>query len=559
MTILIRYFALTGLILFFCACGRYTERRWAQETIAIAETLLERQPDSALYLLQSIPSVAVLPEEQQMTYRLCLLQAKDKCVLNITADTNIVEVLHYFKQREDRQKTALAAFYTARVWQERKNSPQAINTYLDAEIYASRTGDNKLKGMIQHNIGGLYYNQLAFQKSIAAHKKAAGYFRQIDSTVYPYMVFTYQALSGNYIAMKQWDSALYYNDKGLSLAQSYCDTTLLSSVYQSRAIIYREKGKLLEAKKCLDRVFQYSPDERYRSQLYITLIKFYKETKQTDLAVSYAEKSLQLFDSIANSENLRATVYYLLSAIAQEQGNYRKALSYYTQYSDLLIKIYHDVQNSSILGLREKYDLAMMDNNHQQLVIQTQQKNRQLLWLLIVLILTGFAFYYYHTYKKTILLEVEQQMAQLKIMVANYDDKDKTLKSTLLRSFDIAKKLSLLEVTLNREEKKSGAKLLRRFKEIVFGVSDGNYWKCFYPTINNYYNGRLDVLKDCYPSLSEMEFKVCCLSLADFRNNEMAIFMNCSESTIRAKKTSIRKKAGIPQGGDLARYLAQHL
>jgi hypothetical protein len=116
-----------------------------------------------------------------------------------------------------------------------------------------------------------------------------------------------------------------------------------------------------------------------------------------------------------------------------------------------------------------------------------------------------------------------------------------------------------LENTLNQEEKIQGAKLLRRFKEIVFDVTDGNYWKRLYPTINNYYNGRLDVLKQIYPALNEMEFKVCCLCLADFKNDEMAVFMNCSESTIRARKTSIRKKTDTAQGGDLLQNLSRYL
>ncbi|MDR0295662.1 MAG: hypothetical protein LBH91_05680 [Prevotellaceae bacterium] len=559
MTVIIRYFALTGLVLLFFACGRYTEEHWAREAMSIAETIMEQQPDSALYLLQSIPDPTVLPEEQHMLYRLRLLQAKDKCDRDITADTNIVEVARYFEQRKDWPRAALAVFYYARVWEESKDSQQAMKAYLDAETYANHTNDNKLKGMIQHNIGWVYYKQLVFQKSIAAYKKAVNYFQQIDSTVYPYMVSSYLSISSNYIASEQLDSALLYNDRGLSIAKHYHDFTLLSSVYQCRAIIYREKGELLKAKKCLDKVFQYFPNERYKSQLHITLIKFYKETRQFDTAIFYAKQSLQLFDSLPNSENLRIIVYYLLSNMAQEQGNYKEALFYYTQYSDLNIQVYQDTQERSVVGLQEKYELEVVKNAHQQLSIQNQQKTRMLLLLFIALILISFAFYYYHTKKKTALLAVKQQLAQLKVMAANYDDKDKTLKSTLMRSFDIAKKLSLLEATLNQEEKKYGAKLLRRFKEIVFDAPDGNYWKRFYPAIDNFYNGRLDILKQFHPSFDEAEFKVCCLCLADFRNDEMAIFMDCSESTIRAKKTSIRKKAGIVQGGDLAEYLMQYL
>jgi len=559
MTVIIRYFALSGLLLSFFACNRYSEQHRAREAMDIAETIMEQQPDSALYLLQSIPDPTVLPEEQQMRYRLRLLQAKDKSLWDITADTNIVEAAHYFEQRKDWAHAAFAAFYCARVWQERKDNRQAMKAYLDADTFASHTNDNKLKGMIQHNIGWIYYQQLAFQKSIVAYKKAIDFFQQIDSAVYQHIVHNYQSISSNYIAIKQLDSALYYNDRGLNLAQGHQDYALLSSVYQCRAIIYREKGELLEAKKCLDMVFQYSPDERYKLQLHITLIKFYKETHQIDSAISYAKQSLQLFDNLPNSENLRVIVYYLLSTIMQEQKNYKEALSYYMQYSDLKTQIYQDTQEHSVAGLQEKYELELVKNAHQQLIIQNQRNTRMLLWLFIAFISISFAFYYYHTKKKTTLLEIKQQLSQLKVMAANYDEKDKTLKNTLMRAFDIVKKLSLLETTLNQEEKKHGAKLLRRFKEIVFDAPDGNYWKRFYPAIDGFYNGRLGILRQLHPFFDEAEFQVCCLCLADFKNDEMAIFMNCSESTIRAKKTSIRKKTGLAQGGDLVQYLMQYL
>ena len=223
MTTVIRYFTLLGLVIFFCACGRYAEQRWAREAIAMAEAIMEQQPDSALHLLQSISAPAILAEEQQMAYRLRLLQAKDKCNLDITADTNIVEVSDYFKQRKDWHRAAWAAFYQARVWQERNDKQKAMQAYLNAETYASHTNDYRLKGMVQHNIGELYLKQLALQKSIVAYKKAADYFQQIDSTIYPHIVYTYQSLSGIYIALEQLDSALFYNDKGLSLAQNCGD------------------------------------------------------------------------------------------------------------------------------------------------------------------------------------------------------------------------------------------------------------------------------------------------------------------------------------------------
>ncbi|MDU1889516.1 MAG: hypothetical protein E6767_02395 [Dysgonomonas sp.] len=62
-----------------------------------------------------------------------------------------------------------------------------------------------------------------------------------------------------------------------------------------------------------------------------------------------------------------------------------------------------------------------------------------------------------------------------------------------------------------------------------------------------------------FPSLDEIERKICMLSIDDFNNTELSIILNLSINTIQMKKSNIRKKLGIDGYGDIRDFLIKFL
>ncbi len=433
----VRYSFFSVLLIIICtSCSRFTERRQAREAIHEAGLVMEQYPDSAYRLLRSIFHYKILPEEEQMTYRLLLLQSKDKSDHDITADTAIIDVQHYFAQQQDWQKAALAAFCLGRVRQERNDDHQTMQAYLDAENYAGYTSDYRLRGMIQHNIGYLYGKQQDYKRSMAATKKSIAYFQLADSTAYKCTVAALQQLGGSFFAQKQLDSTIYYCQKALEIAIVHNDTLLQSTLFHALSVVYTEKGDIEKLRAALSKVSIVSMSQVNKARFYSALSKFYTRIGQLDTSAFYANQALQLLDTLKDANMVYAAIYY--------------------------------------------------------------------------------SFY-------------EQEEAR----------KD-------------------CKQALNQENKKNAARLLRRFKEIVYDTQDGNYWLEVYGIINHYYDDKLESLRQYCAGLEETEFKICCLSLADFRNDEMAVFLNLSINTIQAKKTHIRKKLNLGERGDIKDFLLQY-
>ena len=137
------------------SCGQsHKEVAWLIEQ---AETVLEQNPDSAWYYLSAVQDPEGLREMQRMNYYLLWMQAKDKTYTDISEDTVICEVKDYFLQKKDFEKATLAAFYEGLVFNAGKDRSRALQAFLEAENIAEHIMDTKRKGLIQHNIGGLYY------------------------------------------------------------------------------------------------------------------------------------------------------------------------------------------------------------------------------------------------------------------------------------------------------------------------------------------------------------------------------------------------------------------
>ncbi len=549
------YILLIAWTLLLCSCS-LNERRIARERLTTAEAVMEERPDSALTALQSIPDPGILPEAEQHYYNLLLLRAKDKCDQDIAADTSMVETQAYFANRNEWSKAALTAFCHGRVWQERNDDKRAMQAYLEAKTYADHTNQNRLKGMIRHNIAWLYDKQQEYNTAIPIFKEALYYAQMSDSSCFnKYIIAALQLLGNIYFSTNQLDSTLFYHNKALDLAICSKDSIWQSTLCHNLSITHRTKGNSKKAEYYLKRATNLYPNGVDKARLYITLAKFYTKKQLFDSSLYYINHSLQLLDTVKQATLSRASALHAFCELAAAQGNYKQALHYNEQYTEEVLQVYKDAKVNSIIGLQEKYDWELAKNANQELQIRNQHMLLAISTLIILLLLTGGIFYYTHTKKKTALLAALQQIEQFKLLANAYNDKDNALKNIALHHFDVIKKVSLLENTLNPEEKQNSAKLLQKFKKIVYNHTDDNFWKDFYSTVNNYYNGKLDNLQQSYPDLDESEVRVYCLALAGLRTTEIALLMNCAESTIRLKKTNIRKKLKLEQGVDLVSFL----
>jgi tetratricopeptide (TPR) repeat protein len=536
-------------LLLTISCARYSPV--ADRILKKAEALVEQYPDSALVLLDSVRDLLNPGDAGYYSYLLLQVQAKDKSYRNITSDTLIFDVKNYYLKNKDLNKVALSSYYCGRVLLEQKKYEQAMAAFLDAENYSGQGRDDNLKGLIQSSIGEVYYKQFLQNKAITRFKQAIEYFHQAKNHKNEIITFN---LTGNcFLIQGKHDSAFIYYRKGLALADQQGIAGEQAGFRQNLGVAYRKIGNLRQAKVLFNEALAFPVDSLEQSRLYYNLSQVFNEENQNDSARYYLNRALNALP-VKKDVRLSSNIYKTWSEIEEKDKNYQQALKLHKQYSTYLATILDENKNSAVLEIQKKYDFQLIQNKNHRLQIERQRIFLTALLLVLSIFILYFFFYWLLMQRKRKLLEAEQRIYQLMELARNFDEKEISFRAVLLSHFNVLKKTALLEGYLKEDEKKKGGHLLRIFNEIVYGQENLD-WDLVYQAINNLQNGFFDRLREIFPQLDEPEFRICCLAYAEFTNTEIGILLEYQTNTVKAKKSTIRKKIGIETSGNFHDFL----
>lgn len=311
----IRLFVILILAFTCFACNPGSEN--AERYIFEAESLIDNKPDSALALLDSILYPENLNKEKFNKYNLLRIQARDKSNKDISKDTIIFNVKDYYIKHNDMVNGTLASFYSGRVLKDQKKNKEAMSAYLDAETYADQTINNfNIKGLIQSHIGYLYYNELLQDESLIRFKRAANYFEKAGN--YKNEAFSLRDIGNSFLLKKENDSAFYYYQKGLEIADITKDSTCQSSIRHNLGLIFKKEGNFAKSKEYLNKAIPFANSSITRAKIYSSLAQVLYSENKSDSAIFYFEKSLKFLKE-SNDPFLTSRIYESLSMIEEEK------------------------------------------------------------------------------------------------------------------------------------------------------------------------------------------------------------------------------------------------
>lgn len=159
--------------------------------------------------------------------------------------------------------------------------------------------------------------------------------------------------------------------------------------------------------------------------------------------------------------------------------------------------------------------------------------------------------------------ENEERIEALQKMVEDYrsaptkrdaEIKDSgALRSAMLKQLGIIKMVAETPTEQNRE-------MLRKISSID-GAIEGELvdWANVFEMIDNLYSGFHEKLHSKYGDvLSLKEEQIIVLMVAGFSTKEISVITGQTTATIYVRKTSIRKKLGVPEKEDIVRFLLDH-
>ncbi len=517
------------------------------DLIRRAGDLLEEYPDSALRLLDSIPSPFLLNAQDASYYHLLRVQAKDKTGQSLSEDTILFHLRAYYEDR-DLPKASLVYLYLGKMHYQWGDYETALLNYLHAEKRSDKLGA-KQKALIQHNIGNLFFVQRDFRDAKMRYQRALEGFA--EATDLRNQIAAYNVLGSCYMLEENPDSAYFYYDRCIELLDSLShDHLYITAILSNLSVGYRHTGDREKAKFYLQKVFDYPINKQERARINYSLARLEEEN---DMAFRYYMR--QALELVEEEEDLyfKATLYQTLSEHEEGTADYFSALDHHKSYVTYMRDFFEDKYKNSLKDMQHTYYLGNLE--HANLILTIRQQ-RLIILMLIVLLLFLFVFGWFYRQNRKAMNQIRDNINYLQRMSRFYNEKERSLRNIVLHNFNILRKVALLDQYVINSP--TNDKLLKRFHEIVYNNQEGINWDILYETMNKLHNDLFTRLREEFPEVDESEFRICCLSIARFTNIEIGLLMNYSVNTINAKKAALRKKLGVKPMGNIEEFLISY-
>lgn len=182
---------MAAVIAVSCAGGR------ADRVLDKAESLMNERPDRSLEMLDSLAAVGVRGKSVEARLSLLRSMALDKNVIDTSDISIILPALRYYEKKGDWLLKARTYFYYGRVLQNGGDYEAALEAISKAELYAGRTDDQYLKGLIADSMGRIYDLNYEFSTAIEYYDKARTLFHLADLSKNE--MYLFEILSGTYL------------------------------------------------------------------------------------------------------------------------------------------------------------------------------------------------------------------------------------------------------------------------------------------------------------------------------------------------------------------------
>lgn len=147
----------------------------------LANSVIEEEPDTALYMLQRIASPGKLSGEQYATYCLLRTQAEDESHIRHTSDSMISIAVNYFKNNNDSLQKAKSYYYLGRVNEDMNKDSLAAKNYMLALLTLEKTNEYRWTGQICNRLSQLYKRLHLYDEALEMQKKAYGNYLLADN------------------------------------------------------------------------------------------------------------------------------------------------------------------------------------------------------------------------------------------------------------------------------------------------------------------------------------------------------------------------------------------
>lgn len=516
-----------------------------------AEKMMLSNPDSALSMLDAIDASELKIDSLRAKYHFIKEYGHLKRNRSMIGDSLIVYAHDYYRGKDlvrDIRSGIVLAWYKFWVG----DTPGAM-TMLDSLAELPDVPDSLMTQTLRIRVmlgASEYQGQQLIPYAKKLHELETDSLRKIEAN---YMLLTAYEYAG------ETDSALYLLNQLVDYARNHNWGDKHFMFELERAQLLTEKGRSAESDALIGEIFlKAGPDNGAADYLHFQ----YAINALNSGDITRASRHLALADSLATKLRGDDDTYF------RSYSNLLHAIIDFTQTGRIKLMHINGLNNrqgeryNRMKASQWESERGALHQQNRALALKAESEHKTVIILIIslvtLLVLAGALWIIIIRRQRE--RENEERIEALQKMVDEYRSAPATreseiadssaLRSAMLKQLGIIKMVAETPTEQNRE-------MLRKISSID-GKIDGELvdWGNVFGMIDNLYSGFYGKLHGKYGDiLSPKEEQIIVLMVAGFSTKEISVITGQTTSTVYVRKSSIRKKLGVPEKEDIVRFL----
>lgn len=515
----------------------------AHDRLLQAEAIMEKRPDSALVLLDSLRSSPLMSdiqnsESDNALYALLRTQALIKNNLIPTNDSLISVAAMFYHGKNDSNEMK-SIFYQGDVRLYNNEYSAAIIPAIKARQLAIELGNDywhaKSSEMIADIYDASYYNDTIYRCEAIQHYLRAG---KINN--HRYSICDLAINKANYGNINE---AIHLLDSIIQIAEESnpSDTSLMIYGYQPLLASYLKAGKEREASNITLKLNQLNDFDMRSTKDYVYHAQNAINNKQYNDAYDLLEKAEQLSCSTQDS----ITLFIAFSDFYKSTGSIYKSKDYSDSLIIVLNKEINRVINQSIFTAQRDY--------FSELSQRETQKSRNLLIIIVLIIITcviililGFIIYHLHIKLKnkelycriTDIKALSYDLITFREIVNDNCASKEILFNKYLHILD-----NLCQKYYEIESKSYDNKRIEdKVSSEIEKLRQKHNFKLIEYDLNNHLHGLITALREECGSLKESDIKFCALLFSGLSPKSISLLCDITLNNFYTKRKRLIEK-----------------
>lgn len=527
------YLVLTTLFLYSCK-----ESDRSTDILAQAQSKMEEDPSTALYLLGSIHNPQSMNEEHYMEYIVANVQAKVLLSQDVKNDTLIFEAQKYFNDRNNSAQAAYANYYASHVYYSNGATYDDLESTMLAKYYALKAGDNVMSAKSLQSIGNTYFRKNVFDSALVYYRQALNYYDLTQGQeTQKYVAVNFMGQSHYYKG--NIDSANFYFNRGLLDAVRYDRKDLQATFRHMLGVIYREQKDFSKSSAYLHKALSETKSREEAARINLSFLKLYVNKDQLDSAAYYADQIKLHLPDISYIYSVQRS-YAALSDYYQKSGNYKEAAYYKDSLRTIDQKIYESNSERKLADAEGKYKSVLREKEAHNL----EMRNKLLTLCGVLVLLSIFVAFYFML--RTARQKREQEVEKNRLLQKEMDQQSESLSYMQEIYRNIVTEWMEIEKAVRKLTKELGAteepEIYTRIRNLIDSFKQ-NTNKEFIKLAKNHLE-KQPYGQKAIELLEERELLLFMLYYCGYRRNEVALLLgvNSHINNMKLRKLGLRNK-----------------